>query len=331
MRGPEAEKNGENEEIYGSQLIGGISASIVEAFRSLQPAEIGWATGSLPDEVFNRRWFMKPGTIPPSPFGGTSDLVRMNPPFASPGLLRPSGPIDPEVVVLSVRTADGRPLALLANYSLHYVGGTPAGQVSADYFGEFARAIGARLGVGDDFVGILSNGASGNINNHDFSKPRLGKQPFEQVRHVAGHLADVVFRAYGEIEHEPSAQLAIAQSELPLRMRMPTPEILTQSQVLSEGVSPADRTRRHIYAQRALDLQNGPNTVATILQAIRVGGVGIAALPFETFVETGLAIKQQSPFRPTFVIELANGANGYLPTPEHHKLGGYEKTDPAPA
>jgi len=28
--------------------------------------------------------------------------------------------------------------------------------------------------------------------------------------------------------------------------------------------------------------------------------------------------------RPTFMIELANGYNGYLPTPEQHKLGGYE-------
>jgi hypothetical protein len=28
--------------------------------------------------------------------------------------------------------------------------------------------------------------------------------------------------------------------------------------------------------------------------------------------------------RPTFTIELANGYNGYLPTPEQHRLGGYE-------
>ena len=61
-----------------------------------------------------------------------------------------------------------------------------------------------------------------------------------------------------------------------------------------------------------------------ILQAIRIGDLGIVALPFETFVETGLAIKQASPLQQTFVISLANGAEGYLPTPEHHALGGYE-------
>ena len=29
-------------------------------------------------------------------------------------------------------------------------------------------------------------------------------------------------------------------------------------------------------------------------------------------------------FKPTFTIELANGCSGYIPTPEQHKLGGYE-------
>ena len=59
-------------------------------------------------------------------------------------------------------------------------------------------------------------------------------------------------------------------------------------------------------------------------QAIRIGALGIAASPCETFVETGLAIKSASPLRPTFTIELANDYAGYLPTPEHHRLGGYE-------
>jgi hypothetical protein len=60
------------------------------------------------------------------------------------------------------------------------------------------------------------------------------------------------------------------------------------------------------------------------LQAIRVGAVGIASSPCETFVETGLAVKRDSPLPVTFTIELANGYNGYLPTPEQHALGGYE-------
>ena len=46
--------------------------------------------------------------------------------------------------------------------------------------------------------------------------------------------------------------------------------------------------------------------------------------PFETFVEIGLQLKEESPFDNSFTIELANGWYGYLPTPAQHRLGGYE-------
>ena len=324
LRGPEPEQDTRNEQRYSRQLIEGIAASIARALETLEPAEIGWARTELPDEVFNRRWFMKEGTIPADPFGGTTDRVRMNPPAASPDLVRPSGPVDPEATVLSIRTAAKKPLAVLANYSLHYVGNIPAGLVSADYFGEFSLAIASRVDAGERFVGMLSNGTSGNINNIDFSRPRSRKEPFEQVRSVAGKLADAVAKAIAEIEHSADASLAMEQVELALARRKPTRPILEQSRTVLQGVRPSELTRRHIYAQRAIDLHDGPDSVSVVLQAIRIGDLGIAALPFETFVETGLAIKRDSPLQATFVISLANGAEGYLPTPEHHALGGYE-------
>jgi hypothetical protein len=79
-----------------------------------------------------------------------------------------------------------------------------------------------------------------------------------------------------------------------------------------------------VYARETVLLNEHPSFVETIVQAIRIGALGIASSPCETFVETGLAIKADSPLEPTFVIELANDYCGYLPTAEHHKLGGYE-------
>jgi neutral ceramidase len=60
------------------------------------------------------------------------------------------------------------------------------------------------------------------------------------------------------------------------------------------------------------------------LQAFRIGDLGIAATPIETFVEVGLEMKAKTPFARTFTISIANGSFGYMPTPEQHKLGGYE-------
>lgn len=65
-------------------------------------------------------------------------------------------------------------------------------------------------------------------------------------------------------------------------------------------------------------------TVVVKVQAIRIGDLVVCGIPFETIVEIGLELKDRSPFPQTMVIGLANGRHGYLPTPEQHRLGGYE-------
>jgi hypothetical protein len=80
-----------------------------------------------------------------------------------------------------------------------------------------------------------------------------------------------------------------------------------------------------IYAERVVQMQKEwPDQVDIIMQAFSIGDLGIAAIPFETFTETGLEIKSKSPFARTFTISLANGSYGYLPTPGQHAVGGYE-------
>ena len=80
-----------------------------------------------------------------------------------------------------------------------------------------------------------------------------------------------------------------------------------------------------MYARETVLLDRDyPATVKTPVQALRIGGLGIATFPGEAFVELGLEVKARSPFKPTLLIELANDYRGYLPTVEGHELGGYE-------
>lgn len=314
---------------YVERLTAGIVTSVQQAFENLAPAEIGWGKVTVANQVFNRRWHMKAGGIAPNPYGGTADVVRMNPPRASQLLDRPAGPTDPEVVFISVRDSSGFPLALLANYSLHYVGGVPPGGVSADYFGEFARQIEARLRSDDTetpvFVGMLSNGTSGDINNINFRLPRPEHAPFEQIRRVAGQVADAVAAEYPKLEHSQKISLAMAQRELTVSLRRPTPEQIEQARAcLAEPDESKLPRRAKAYARMTLQLAERSPTEELVLQAIRIGDVGITAIPCEVFVEIGLEIKQKSPLDPTFTIELANGHYNYLPTPRQHRLGGYE-------
>jgi hypothetical protein len=302
-----------------------IAEGIARARDNLAPAEIGWAVGRDPTQVFNRRWKMQPGTIDPNPFGDI-DRVRMNPGYQAKGLIEPAGPIDPEVSILSVQAPSGQPIALLANYSLHYVGGVPA--LSADYFALFAQRIGQLIGADNArpaFVGIMSNGTSGDINNINFAgaAPK-GQQPYEQARLVANSVARAAHKAYQTIKHKDWVELAMAQKEIELGVRRPTPAEVDRAQkILAKAKRPL-QTLPEVYARETVMMSRYPATVNVIVQAIRIGELGIVSSPCETFVEIGLEIKKKSPLRPTFTIELANGYNGYLPTPAQHKLGGYE-------
>jgi hypothetical protein len=62
----------------------------------------------------------------------------------------------------------------------------------------------------------------------------------------------------------------------------------------------------------------------TTLQLILVGDVALVGVPAEYFTVLGMDIKKRSPFRETFVFELANDWIGYLPDREAHALGGYQ-------
>ncbi len=192
------------------------------------PLRIGWASVEGPPQVFNRRWLMKPGTSLPNPFGGT-DQALMNPGHQNPNLREPAGPVDRQVVFLAVQSREGRPLALLANYSLHYVGGTGPRDISGDYCAAFADRIQQLLGadrLDPPFVGIMSNGTSGNINNINFAAAPEKKRPYEQIRLVADQVAQAVCGEYKRLKWHDYAPLAMRQQELELAVRKPTEEQL---------------------------------------------------------------------------------------------------------
>jgi hypothetical protein len=308
-----------------------IADAVLSAIHNLEPARIGWGSGQEAGQVFNRRWKMKNSQHLRNPFGGV-DQVRMNPPANDPGLIEPAGPTDPEIAFLSVQSASGRPLALLANYSLHYVGGVGKAHISADYFGMFAERMEQLLGArGQDppFVGIMSNGTSGNINNINFrpgEQDRRRRQPYEKMRMVANIVAAEVFKAYQTVQHHDWVPLGMAQREIPMGVRVPgAADIELAKKILAKPAdAPVWHQHEKTYARRTLQLAEAPAEIPLILQALRIGDVGIAAIPAEVFVEIGLEIKKRTPLPRAFTISLANGSYGYLPTPEQHKLGGYE-------
>jgi hypothetical protein len=316
---------------YQRFLVRRIADGVRRALNNLEPARIGWGVGQVPQHVFNRRWLLKDGRTAPNPFGG-QDRAVMNPGGDRNQLLKPAGPTNSEVYFVSLQSAAGRPIALLANYWLHYVGpAAPDGWVSADYFAAFCDRIEQLLGadrLDPPFVGLLANGPCGDVNNIDYSgrTPARKHAPFEKIRVVADDLAQEVVRVHKTIEFRDWVELRAAARDLTLRLRRPSAELIARAEkILAQPVTASPVHMREVeYAKRTLAARHWPESVDVVLQTFAIGGLAIAAIPFEVFTETGLEIKARSPFKDTFTIELANGSYGYLPTPEQHALGGYE-------
>jgi hypothetical protein len=306
------------DEAYARFLPGKIAEGIAQAQKNLAPARIGWAVGKDPKNVFCRRFLMKPGTAATNPFGGSkNDQAQMNPGYQNPNAVRRTGPVDDDVSVISVQTPEGRPVAVLGNYSTHYAGAPP---LSADYFGVFCRRIGELIGAGPGIVGIMSNGTSGDANCCDFVNP---PRKFDRFT-VGEDVAQAAFAAYKTIEYYDWVPLVVEEKSLVLGVRMPTGEEVAAARAHLAGLKDGKlRTVPDVYARETVLLSELPSTRDVKLQAIRIGSLGIAAIPNEVFGSTGLAIKAKSPLKPTINIELANGYYGYLPPPDQFPLGGY--------
>lgn len=309
-----------------------IADGVTRAFNNRRPAQIAFGTAEAPEHVFNRRWHMRPGTVPVNPFGG-SDLVKMNPPAGSPNLVEPAGPTDPTVSFIAVREPNGAMLSVFAAYSLHYVGGVGSADISADYYGYFCEHLKHLVEAGHatpdtsdrpPFVAMLANGTSGDINNINFRNPRPGKKPYEQIRFVAEDVAQKVHAAMAKLGFQDNISLAARYREPAIAWRHPNDE---QKKWMTETLAAGPKSKQdlsYIYAERISRLAEYPETTTVPLHILRIGDVCIGTMPCEVFVEIGLDFKRRSPLPHSFMVELAHGYFGYLPTPRQHQLGGYE-------
>jgi hypothetical protein len=307
------------QEDYANWLPGRIAMAIEKAQRNLQPARVGWGKDDDTENVYCRRFLMKPGTAKTCRFTGSeNDRAQMNPGHENPNAIARTGPRDTGVSILSVETAKAKPLALLGNYSTHYAG-APA--LSADYFGEFAKKVGRFLGAEEEFVGIMTNGTSGDANCIDFTRP---PRKFD-YHTVAEDVARAAMRAHEKIEHREEVPLGTVQNILELGVRIPeSEEVEIAKAYLAEHVPDGlPKTMEQVYANETVVLSEMPKTRRLKMQTLRVGDLGITGLPNEVYGCTGLAIKRESPLPCTFSISMANGWFGYIPPADQFPLGGY--------
>ena len=311
---------------YTPYLKGRIAEAIAVAQKKAQPAQFGWNKVNAAEFTALRRWVRRPDRIGIDPFGNPTVRANMHAGRNWDDVTGESGPEDPDLALISIQDLEGKPLAILANFSMHYFGGAKA--VSADYFGKFATNLKSMLGADESFVGIMSHGCSGDIWRRDYTlrnwivdPPK--KEAQMQIEAYAKGLAERALSGYRKIKHRADPDLAMAETRMALKYRTPDAGLLQWAERIVEEMGARNpKTKTEVYAFEQTILHERQQT-EIVLQALRIGDVAITTTPNETYALTGLKLKAKSPLPKTMVIELANGADGYIPPPEQHFLGGY--------
>ena len=278
--------------------------AIVAANGRLAPAAMEMVRTEEDRLSFNRRFHLKDGT------------VRFNPGVMNPEIVRPAGPIDPDLPFI-LFTRDRTPIGSLTVFALHAdtVGGT---EYSADYPGQLGAEL--RREFGDAFVSVFGTGTCGDINHIDVS----GRRRYS-ARLIGQQLAIDILSARSRLPIDRPA-LAVASTRLSLPLR---PVSTDQAATAKINAAKVGSTALPFLAQvetvTTLDLLHRGPTLDAEVQAIRLSPeVAVVLLPGEVFAELGLAIKRSSPFRHTLVVELANDNPAYIPTEQAFREGSYE-------
>jgi hypothetical protein len=290
-----------------------IARAVSEANAKLKPARASALVAREEHISFNRRYVMKDGTV-----GWMAGR--------SPDAVRPAGPIDPDVgaCYFAGTDEDATPLAAYVNFAMH------ATVVSGTRFsGDYPAAIAKRFGEfkGTNMVTLFANGCCGNVNQINPHWRAQGHGPREAER-IGTVLTAAVFRDWPNLQALKTFAPRARSETLVLPRRKISEDEVTKARGLYAQMEKGKKFTIPVMANAVcvLDtLANQDKPLEAEVQAIAFSDeLAIVALPGEIFVELGLALKKASPFKYTFIAELANGSIGYIPNKSAYPEGNYE-------
>lgn len=297
---------------YMKGLPGLVAKSIIQANEGLQAATLSYGRGYEETISFNRRFFMTDGT------------VGWNPGKLNPKIIKPAGPIDPEVGVLYAESTEGEALSTYVNFALHLdiTGGL---EISADMPYTLSNILGGLKG--EEMVTLFGQGCCGNINhiNVKSGEPQKGHAEAERIGTV---LAGEVIKTYTRLE-------ALAVGEIKARSEvvgLPLPEFSEDEferalEITQKfGQKDAAPFMEMVNAFKIVDVyERKGKPIEAEVQVFTLGDdLAVVSLPGEVFVELGIYIKERSPFPGTMVLELTNGSVDYIPDRKAFVEGNYE-------
>ena len=280
---------------YAAHLTDDLVAVIGGALADLRPATIAFGFGQAGFAI-NRR---EP----------TANGVRIG--------LNPSGPVDHEVPVIRIASADGHLLAILFAYACHNT--TLTGefyQISGDYAG-FAEAELESKNPGATAVYLQL--CAGDQNPNPRSTPELAEQHGHELAAEVGRVLTTSMKPLAG-----RLRTAYAMTTLPFA---PVERSTYEADLRNPKSSPAARQRAQKMLA-AIDSGHPIRDTPYPVQAIRFGNaLTLLALGGEVVVDYDLRAKREYPGEPLIVAAYSNAVMCYIPSERVLKEGGYEAVD----
>jgi hypothetical protein len=238
-----------------------------------------------------------------------------------------TGPIDPELQVLSVWDKEGNMISALVNFTLH-----PAILVGLDWLisRDFINDLDISLQeeYGHDAVILFANGAEGNINHLNYENPDQWRD-FRETQRIGRKLGEHSIDAI-KSSRDINGEIKFASETVHLPLR----EITKEEQEWADMVIERDKDKVEdmfdgipdkTYAKMIKGMLVRPDSAfETVIQAMAIDSFAMVTFPGEVYVEFGLAVKELSPYENTMIIGMANSQAGYIPKKEAFSQGGYE-------
>ena len=307
---------------YPQELEDGIVNAVVRAYKQREEVVLEVFGEEINDLAFNRRFIMKNGKL------------ITNPGRRNPSIREVEGPTDPELAVVMIqRKKDKHPIGTVSNFSLHAdtFGGTA---FSADYPGFLANNL--QRNFHKDFVSLFATGACGNINHIDVTGT---KEEVKSSSEIGEILSSAILQKPNKFQKVNGPDLKAIAKVIYVPIQHFTPEELEWA--IKEGgpalyeetaflerrrrlkIRSLERMRRTEAVPPAIGDQ--PWRIPLEVQVFQISDdLAIVGLPGEVFVDLGLAIKENSPYKNTIVVELTHSHIAYVPTQEAFSRGGYE-------
>ena len=300
------------EEGYVRELIGHLVAVIEEAVAGAKPAAAACGSGREDTISQYRRLLAEDGHV-----------VMNWEPYPEERIVGPLGTVDPEVGVLQiVDVADPKEaICVLFNHAGHpNVMSGDNYRISADYPGCAAQLLDGEFGGLSMFI----NGAQGTMDIDG-----LRDRDWEGVDRIGTALSRAVIETARDIA--PSEAAAIRGSHV--RYALPSRKITdaelawaqeTLKQTGGSVRAVADGVGEDYKAALYKELREAQQNDIEVEQVcFAVDDTAFISFPGELFTEIGIRIKAESPFSRTYILGLANGSVGYIPTRKAIEEGGY--------